>query len=273
MMQQVSEIKDFTRATKPVAELGQPTGPELRSVRIQTAICWLMLLPFGGFLTLLLLAKGYRIKNKREIRRRFAQMMRDSDRPLLLCSNHLTFIDSALIIVALGSNWWYLFHYQAFPWNLPAGDFFKKKLKYHVTLFLMKCIFIHRDGSSEHKNAVLGLCRYLLNDRQNVLVFPEGQRSRSGRFAADALTLGASRLVSTVPDCRVLCLYLRSAKQETYSNYPPAGAHFSLGMKMIEPATEKSGKDGLLDLTEQIGATIAGLEAEFFATQKKNVGN
>lgn len=271
-MQQVSGMKTFASAAKPVSELGQPTAPELRAVRIQTAICRLMLLPFGGFLTLLLMAKGYRIKNKPEIRRRFAQLVRENDRPLLLCSNHLTFIDSALIIVALGSNWWYLFHYRSFPWNLPAGDFFKKKLKYHVTLFLMKCIFIHRDGSSEHKNAVLGLCRHLLKDHQTVLVFPEGQRSRSGRFAVDALTLGASRLVSTVPDCRVLCLYLRSDKQETYSNYPPAGAHFTLGMKLIEPTTEKTGKDGLLDMTQQIGATIAELETEFFSNLKSNAG-
>lgn len=247
-----------------------PSRQELRGLRIQTVVCWFMLLPFGGFLVLLLRAKGYRIKDRAAIRGQFAELIGANDRPLLLCSNHLTFIDSALIIWALGSNWWYLRHYRAFTWNLPAGDFFKKKLKYHVTLYLMKCVFIHRDGSSEHKNGVLNVCRYLLRRGQTVLIFPEGQRSRTGRFDAENLTLGASRLVTALPECRVLCLHLRSEKQTSFSNYPPTGAEFELRMRLIEPRTEKLGKEAYLDVTRQIGETIAGIETEFFAAQGTN---
>jgi hypothetical protein len=247
----------------------EPSSEELSAVKLQSVVCWLLLLPFGGFLILLMIFKGYRIKNIRETRANFIKIAAENNgRPLLMCSNHLTFIDSALIIWALASNFWYVRNYDFFPWNLPAGDFFKKKLKYHITLYLMKCIFIHRDGTSEHKSAILGQCRYLLKRGNSILVFPEGQRSRKGYFDAENITLGAGRLVASFTDARVLCLYLRSPKQETFSNYPPAGSHFTLSMKLIEPRSDRQGKEAAIDITQQITSTIQSLEADFFAVNK-----
>ena len=171
-----------SKIQNPKSKIGyDPSAEEISAVKIQSYVCWLLLLPFGGFLVLLMLLKGYRIKNIRETRAEFKKIIAENKgRPLLICSNHLTFIDSALIIWGLASNWWFVRNYRVFPWNLPAGDFFKKKLKYHLTLYLTKCIFIHRDGTGEHKNAILGLCRFLLKRGHTVLVFPEGQRSRKG---------------------------------------------------------------------------------------------
>ena len=271
-MQQVTQLESFTPVKKKkVSSFEEPSAEEISAVRTQSYVCWLILLPFGGFLILLMMLKGYRIKNIREARAQFKKIIAEKgDKPLLLCSNHLTFIDSALIIWGLASNFWFLRNYKVFPWNLPAGDFFKKKLKYHVTLYLTKCIFIHRDGTSEHKSAILGLCRFLLKRGHTVLVFPEGQRSRTGLFDAGKVTLGAGRLVASMENAQVLCLHLRSPKQKTFSNYPPTGADFTLSMKLIEPRSDKRGKEGYIDISKQIAGTIAQMEADFFAANGIN---
>lgn len=268
-MQQVTQLNSFAPVKKKAASFEDPSAEEISAVKLQSYVCWLILLPFGGFLIMLMLLKGYRIKNIRESRAAFRKIIEEKgDRPLLLCSNHLTFIDSALIIWGLASNFWFIRNYKVFPWNLPAGDFFKKKLKYHVTLYLTKCIFIHRDGTSEHKSAILGLCRFLLKRGHTVLVFPEGQRSRKGFFDAENLTLGAGRLISSLDNARVLCLHLRSDKQKTFSNYPPSGSKFMLSMKVIEPQTDKRGKEGYIDISQQIAGTIKQMETEFLAANK-----
>jgi hypothetical protein len=265
-MQHVTKLSNFTPVKKRSASFEEPSEQEISAVRVQSYVCWLLLLPFGGFLILMMMLQGYRIRNIRESRAAFKKIVAENQgRPLLLCSNHLTFIDSALIIWGLASNWWFVRNYKVFPWNLPAGDFFKKKLKYHLTLYLTKCIFIHRDGTGEHKNAILGLCRFLLKRGHTVLVFPEGQRSRKGYFDAENITLGAGRLVSSLENPRVLCLHLRSDKQTSFSNYPPRDAKFTLSMRVIEPATEKPGKEGYIDISRQIAGTIKQMETEFFA--------
>ena len=56
----------------------------------------------------------------RELRRRAA--------PVLVCANHLTLIDSAVIAWALGSPWWYLRHFAALPWNVPERANFAASL-------------------------------------------------------------------------------------------------------------------------------------------------
>jgi hypothetical protein len=114
-------------------------------------------------------------------------------------------------------------------------------------------------------------CRYLLKQRNTILVFPEGQRSRKGHFDAENMTLGAGRLVASFNNARVLCLYLRSPKQETFSNYPPAGSHFTLSMKLIEPHSDRQGKEAAIDITQQISNTIQSLEADFFSANKIDV--
>lgn len=271
-MEQVTELNSFTPVKKKkAASFEEPSAEEISAVKTQSYVCWLLLLPFGGFLILLMMLKGYRIKNIRETRAQFRKIIEEKgDRPLLLCSNHLTFIDSALIIWGLASNFWFMRNYRVFPWNLPAGDFFKKKLKYHITLYLTKCIFIHRDGSSEHKSAILGLCRFLLKRGHTVLVFPEGQRSRKGYFDAENVTLGAGRLVASLENAQVLCLHLRSPQQTGFSNYPPTGSKFTLSMRVIEPRSEKRGKEGYIDISRQVAGTIKQMETAFFAANGIN---
>lgn len=249
----------------------EPQVWEIEKVRLQANICRTLLLPFGGLLILLMrFFRGYTIENMKEIRQQFQTIWAEKQKtkqPLIICANHLTFIDSALIIWALASNWFYLFNYKAFTWNLPAGDFFKKKLHYHLTLYLTKCIFLDRKGTPAHKNAVLNLCRYLLERGNVVLIFPEGQRSRTGIFDNERLRFGVGKIITSLENAQVLCIYLRSDKQENFSNYPPKGSNFNMKMKLITPTVseEISKKRASVEVVKEIGLTIKEMENEYFA--------
>ncbi|MEO6655452.1 MAG: lysophospholipid acyltransferase family protein [Pyrinomonadaceae bacterium] len=250
--------------------IDDPPAWQIDKTRFQATLCRILLLPVGGLLVAVMkYVRGYRIENMAKVREQFNRIWLEKERaqyPLVICSNHLTFIDSAIIIWALASNFWYLFNYKAFTWNVPAGDFFKKKLHYHVILYLTKCIFIDRQGSPAHKNAVLNLCRYLLAKGNVVLIFPEGQRSRDGRFDIDRLRFGTGKILTSLENARVLCIYLRSPSQKAFSNYPPKGSRFSLNMKVIEPNTHgASKKQASITAVKEIGAVIGQMENEFFA--------
>jgi 1-acyl-sn-glycerol-3-phosphate acyltransferase len=248
-----------------VGSLPYPTRINIIRLYLQMVVGLVLLLPFNCFMiSIMKYFRNYKIENIKEVRAQFKDLIKDG-RPLIICSNHLTFIDSALMLWAMGNNFWYLFHYRWFSWNLPAGDFFKKKWIFRVVAYLGKCIFIHRDGTREHKNMILGLCQYLVGRGQIVTIFPEGRRSRKGIFEDDHVTLGASQIVVAVPGCRVLCVYLRSDKQKEYSNYPAKNSKFNLLMEVITPTSEKEGRRALVEISSQIGTSIKTLEHRHFA--------
>src|SRR5262249_28902517 len=163
-----------------------------------------------------------------------------------------------------GPNHWYVRHWRFFSWNLPAGDFFKKKLVFRLIAYLTKCIFIHRDGTKDHKNSILGICHYLLKRGEIVSLFPEGRRSRTGRFDPEHITYGVGKILAATPGCRVMCVYLRGDQQATYSNYPPKGSRFRVMLETIVPATDKTGKDAYFELTSQISLTLKRMEQDYF---------
>lgn len=270
------KLIQFIKTAKLSDRVDDPPAWQIEKTRFQANLCRILLLPVGGMSVFAMKYLGrYRVENMRAIRREFKKIWREKEEggwPLIICSNHLTFIDSAVIIWALASNFWYFFNYKAFTWNVPAGDFFKKKLHYHAILYLTKCIFIDRKGSPAHKNAVLNLCRYLLAKGNVVLIFPEGQRSRDGRFSADRLRFGTGKILTSLKDARVLCVYLRSPLQQTFSNYPPKGSRFHLNMQLIRPSVDgPSKKQASVAAVREIGTVIQRMEAEFFATTANNI--
>lgn len=245
-----------TIAARPVTAL---------SAEISRLTCRVAFLPlYYGCTALMRLKAGYTIENLREIRQRYKAIAAEPG-PLLICSNHLTFIDSALILWAFGSGAWYLRHFHRFSWNLPAGDFFKKRLLYRFVGAISKCLFIHRDGSAQHKESILRLCVQLLRGGDVVTVFPEGQRSRTGRFEPKKLTYGTGKIVSELGGCRVLCVYVRGDKQETYSNYPAKGSRFHLDMQLLRLRPSQTGRAGYHEVVEAIGRTIKDMEDRYFA--------
>lgn len=209
--------------------------------------------------------RGYRIRELAHVRSEYARVRRESDRPLLLCANHLTLIDSFLIGWALRSPWGYLVDFDSFAWNTPERTNFAGTRFHSVLVYLAKCIPITRGGKREDTGAVLDRVAYLLERGEVALLFPEGGRSRTGRVELEAGgAWGVGRIVGATPDCRVLCIYMRGDAQETWSAFPAKGEVMTIELALIEPKSDERGARRSRDLAQQIVSKLAEMEQEYF---------
>jgi len=208
---------------------------------------------------------GWTIENVEAVRAEYRRLRCES-RPLLICANHLTMVDSAIIAWALGSAMSYVWDYAALPWNLPESQNFASNPLNRLLVYVMKCIPITRGSNLEEVGHALAKVAWLLERGETALVFPEGGRSRTGRVDADAVTYGAGRIVNALGGCRVLCVYLRGDHQETWSELAVRGERFRVLLDCFEPRSEKKGLRASLDVSRQILARLAALEARHFAT-------
>ncbi|RIL07782.1 MAG: hypothetical protein DCC75_09760, partial [Proteobacteria bacterium] len=176
---------------------------------IQRIAGWICLIPLSILIIALLRLRGrHRILRHAEIRRLFKEYTLTQE-PLIICANHLTLIDSVIILWALASTYTYVCHYRLFCWNLPAVENTKKRISWRVITYLSKCILIDRLGDAQHTNFRLGQICSLLRNRDLFLLFPEGTRSRDGRINPQSVTYGIGKILQQVPECRVVCVYLR----------------------------------------------------------------
>jgi hypothetical protein len=205
---------------------------------------------------------GLRFEGLAALRRAYRHDRRASGSPLLICGNHLTMIDSALIAYALGSPLWYVMHYAALPWNVPdQGNFASTRLQ-RALVYVYKCLPIARGGPREQVASALDRFMHLLGRSEVGLIFPEGGRSRSGRVEVENAAYGVGRIVKNVPGCRVLCVYLRGDAQEHYSGLPTRGDTIRARIAWLEPKSQERGLRGSLDISRQILSRISELEQE-----------
>lgn len=207
----------------------------------------------------------YRVKNASTLRKRFRAMMRDNDQPLLICANHLTMIDSAVVAWALGGSWWYIFHYSRMPWNLPEYTNYASLWPSRIGAWLTKCIPVRRGGKRQDVYGAIDRVQHLLSRGETTLVFPESGRSRTGRVQFDSIAHGVGRILNSVRDCRALCVYVRGDRQKTWSTIPARGDSFYVDFEIFKPESEHSGLRRSKDLAEQIVAHLAHMEQKYFA--------
>jgi len=208
---------------------------------------------------------GYRIREVREIRRRYRSFLREGDGGVLVCANHLTMIDSALIAWGLGGSVWYVAHYRHFPWNLPERRNFAFNAFARAAAWIAKCIPVVRRGSREEISGVMDRIRHLLERGHSVLIFPEGGRSRSGRVEPESVQYGVGRLLSSVPDARTVSVYLRGDRQESWSTIPKRGDTFYLDFEPTRPDSSHTGLREARDLSRQIIGTLKEMEERYFS--------
>jgi 1-acyl-sn-glycerol-3-phosphate acyltransferase len=206
------------------------------------------------------LGRGWRVENARETRARYRRLRRESRAPLLVCANHLTLVDSFLVAWALGSPLWYLRHYASLPWNVPEERNFAATRTSRALVYVMKCLPIRRGADKREAARVLARLAHLLASGEVGLVFPEGGRSRTGRVDPEAAAFGVGRLVKAVPGCVVLCVYLRGARQHTWSDYPVRGERFRASLSLLEPKSDAGGLRGSLEIARQIVGRLAEME-------------
>ena len=126
-------------------------------------------------LAVALLVRGWlrlRVAHLGEVRRAWREIWRAREGPLLICANHLTMIDSALIALALASPLWYVLHFSALPWNLPERTHFASTRTQRMLAYLLKCLPILRGGSRDEMAATLARFTFLLSRGEVGLLFP-----------------------------------------------------------------------------------------------------
>lgn len=241
-----------------------PLGARLR-IEVQRGVARL-LSPLTTFAVAGILRFRLRltVENHDRLRRAFAEIRRESDAPLLICANHLTMFDSALIAWALASPGWYLLHFDALPWNVPERRNFASTLPRQILAYVYKCMPIVRGGSREQIAGTLARFTHLLMRGEVGLIFPEGGRSRTGRVDTENAAYGVGRIVRSVPRCRVMCVYLRGDHQEYYSVAPRRGDHLRVSYSFIEAKSDHDGLRGSREVARQIVARLAEMEREYF---------
>ncbi|MFV1988534.1 MAG: lysophospholipid acyltransferase family protein [Gemmatimonadota bacterium] len=207
----------------------------------------------------------YRIRDASNLRKRFRKLVKESDEPVLICANHLTMVDSAVVAWALGGSWWYLFNYRWLPWNLPEYTNYGFTWFNRLGVWILKCIPIRRGGRRQDVSASLKRVQYLLSRGETALIFAEGRRSRTGRIDLDSVAHGMGRIVNSVRKCRALCVYLRGDRQLAYSTVPARGDSFYVDFEVFRPVSTHSGMRRSRDFANQIGERLVRMEEKYFA--------
>lgn len=206
----------------------------------------------------------YRIADVEAVRARYRSLRAQSDGPILICANHLTLVDSFLIAWALGDMAYWLRNPDELPWNTPERTNFGRNFVSRGLIFIAKCIPITRGGAREGVGDVLERVKYLMSRGETALLFPEAGRSRSGRVEESAAAWGVGRIVGAFPHCRVLCVYARGRRQETWGDFPAKGDTLDVSITCIEPKSDAKGVRRSRDLAQQIIRQLMNMEAAYF---------
>jgi len=215
----------------------------------------------------------YRIRNLRELRLQCASAFAAHKGPWIMCANHLTMIDSFILSYATFSFGRHFTQYKKLPWNLPERNNYKDNIILTILCYLSKCIPIHRGGSREKMKKNLDKCIYLLRRGDNIMIFPEGRRSRTGRVNKEDFSYGVGRFVKNVENCKVMCMYLRGDKQAGYSIIPAWGEKFSVQIEVFTPKPlEGSDLKVQREYATQIIDRLAQMEEKYFALRRERCG-
>jgi len=240
------------------------------ALRWQAALGMMTLALVAPLYFLFLKWRGYRVRDLAATRRRWEELRREHPGPWLICGNHLTLIDSAIMTYALMSLGRHFTDWRALPWNLPERANFQRQCWKALLCYLAKCIPVRRGGNREEMQATMAKCHAVLKKRQTLMIFPEGGRSRSGRIDQENFSYGVGRFLQDHPTCRVLCVYLRGDGQRTYSDLPERGETFTIAIASLQPQRpEREGLRGQRELAGQIVARLAQMEEEYFASHRQ----
>lgn len=230
-------------------------------------IAIIFIAPFYFFIVKILF---YRIRNMKEIRCRCASEFTRHKGPWIVCANHLTMVDSFILSYAAFSLGQHIIGYKKLPWNLPERRNFQSNIFLAVLCYLAKCIPIDRGGSREKIKKTLDKCVYLLRNGHSVMIFPEGGRSRTGRINKESFSYSVGRFVKDVKNCKVMCMYMRGDKQESYGFIPAWGDKFSVHIEVFSPERiEGSGLRVQREYATQIIDCLAQMEEKYFALRRE----
>ncbi len=227
------------------------------------------LIPLSYFLAIawMKLARGYRIPELKRAQKQFRELLRESDGPFVICGNHLTAIDSLLIMWALTPGWRASLAPKLMPWNLPDKNNFSGNFAIRFLCYVGRCIPITRLGPREEVRRVLDKVGLLLERGNSIMIFPEGGRSRVGRVDTENFSYGVGTILQQNPQARVLCVFFRGAKQKDFSNLPARSDEFYIDMRVMKPTSSHAGLRGARDISTKIIHELAAMENTYFGEE------
>lgn len=209
--------------------------------------------------------RGYRIPHLAEVRAQYIELLNSADGPLLICANHLTVIDSLLLLWAFTPLWKCFLFPRAMPWNLPDKHNFSGNIYIRALCYVGRCLYVARRGPREEVKKVLDQVNTLLDRGHSIMIFPEGGRSRTGRVDTENFSYGVGTIVQNAPQARVLCVFMRGKNQKEFSHIPARGDEFYFSLKVIQPRAEDSGMRGAREIATQIVQALSAMEKTYFA--------
>ena len=222
---------------------------------------------FGVSILLMKGLLGYRIENLRAFRRKIAELLREKKGPVIVCPNHLTMIDSLILVWAMTPPWKALAKPESFPWNTPEKKNFSHVPVLRFFCYLGKCLPVIRQGTAEQTKKFLDKLRDLMGRKQSLMMFPEGARSPSGRVDTENYSYGVGKVLEDVKadgmKPNVLVMYLRGRKQNGKSWIPRRGERFFVDVEPLEPSTTSKGLRAQRDLSQQIIQKLAAMEQAY----------
>lgn len=239
------------------------------SLRFQHLVAYISLpIWYTGCVIFMWLFRGYRLKHLKKIREQYRQIKHSHQHPLLICANHLSKIDSLIIMWGLSSLRSYLLQFRSLPWNLPERSRYKNNPFFRLICYFGCCIPISRGGDKKSVNKSLDKIRFLLQHQQAAMIFPEGKRSITGKIDRKDFAYGVGRIVKSIKNCSVLCIYMRGHMQTQQSAFPKRGNHFSVQMALIHPESQQTGVRGSKAIATQIIDQLITMEDAYFAAYR-----
>lgn len=232
---------------------------------IQRALSRALILPSYYFaIAWMRFGRGWRIPEIARARKRYRELLREGSGPVIICGNHLTAVDSLLMMWALAPGWRAFLRPSLMPWNLPDKANFSGNVYIRVLCYIGRCLPIIRRGPREEVRRVLDKVNTLLHRGDSILIFPEGGRSRVGRVDTENFTYGVGTILQEAPGARVLCVFFRGERQKDFTNLPARHDRFYIDMRMLRPTTAHEGLRGARDLATQIVHELAAMEQIYF---------
>lgn len=243
---------------------------EQKSLAMHHYVAWLNFPWFGTIYILVMrFIARYKIRNIRAFQAKVLSLTPDvGQRPHIICSNHLTLIDSMIITWAMCPILSAAGNFKRVPWHMPEFANFAKNLPLKIMCYLGKSIYVKRGGGSGDRRKSMDQVHWLLNENHTFCMFPEGGRSRTGRVEADSVTYSVGELIQLHPKARVLCVYMRGDAQQSWGKWPTLGDTIEADISELIFETPEAGRKGARDMSVKIIDELIKLESEYLARQK-----
>ena len=240
-------------------------SPDTKRLVVQRVVGNVLVFPVSSLLILFFkFVLGYKINNIKETRKHYKKIRKNTKLPLLICSNHLTLIDSLIIHWALASTWHYTISFKDLAWSIPDIVTSGRTIFTRAVSYIGKCIPIDRMGPPEHHKNVIKTILFILRLKHPVHIFPEGGRSRYPFIKPNDSRYGVGKIIQNLDRCNVLAVYMRGSRQKKYSDYPKKNNTFTLFFDIFEPKIKHYGLAEQRDVTLDIMDRLKKMEEEFF---------